>query len=96
MEAPGAPAITSPSNPLLKRIRGLRLRKHREKEGAFFVEGIQTVWQAARNGADIETIILAPELLRSDRVLCMVRERERQGNACRVGQPRSLCEHRRS
>jgi RNA methyltransferase, TrmH family len=79
METPRTAAITSPSNPLLKRIRGLRLRKHREKEGAFFVEGIQSVWQAARNGADIETIILAPELLRSDRASRMVREREKQG-----------------
>jgi RNA methyltransferase, TrmH family len=71
--------ITSSSNPLLKRVRRLRSRKHRQREGAFFVEGIQTVWQAVRNGADIEAIILAPDLLRSERALRMVLDRERQG-----------------
>jgi TrmH family RNA methyltransferase len=71
--------ITSPSNPSLKRIRKLRSRKHREQEGAFFVEGIQTVWQAVRNGADIETIVIAPDLLRSDRALRMVLEQQQRG-----------------
>lgn len=73
------PAITSASNPLLKRVRRLRARKHREREGVFFVEGIQSVWQAVRNRADIEAILLAPELLRSDRAVRMVREQEKQG-----------------
>jgi RNA methyltransferase, TrmH family len=71
--------ITSSSNPLLKRIRRLRSRKHRQREGVFFVEGIQTVWQAVRNRADIEAIVLAPDLLRSERALRMVLDRESQG-----------------
>ncbi|MDP9234049.1 MAG: RNA methyltransferase [Actinomycetota bacterium] len=74
--------ITSSSNPLLKRIRRLRLRKHREREGAFFVEGIQTVWQAVRNGADIEVIVHAPDLLRSERATRMVADQ--QGRGCEV------------
>ncbi len=36
--------ITSTANPLIKRIRALEQRKHREAEGAFFVEGIRPVW----------------------------------------------------
>jgi RNA methyltransferase, TrmH family len=78
--------ITSSSNPLLKRIRRLRSRKHRQREGVFFVEGIQTVWQAVRNGADIEAIVIAPTLLRSERALRMVLNQEKQGtNLIAVG-----------
>lgn len=81
MDASDVPMITSTSNPLLKRIRRLRSRKYREREGAFFVEGIQTVWQAVRNGADIEAIVIAPDLLRSDRAARMVLAQEKQGTS---------------
>jgi RNA methyltransferase, TrmH family len=78
--------ITSPSNPSVKRIRKLRSRKQRESEGVFFVEGIQTVWQAVRNGADIETIVIAPDLLKSDRASRMVATQEEKGTrVLRVG-----------
>ena len=59
------PTITSRSNPLVKRIRALEQRKHRDSEGAFFVEGIRPVWQAVEGRAPIETLIVAPELLTS-------------------------------
>ena len=55
--------ITSGANPVVKRIRLLADRKHRRREGAFVVEGIQPVWQAVEAGADIETLIVAPGLL---------------------------------
>lgn len=58
--------ITSSSNPLAKRIRALRRRKAREAEGAFFVDGIQGVWQALDHTAPIETLVVAPDLLTSD------------------------------
>ncbi len=73
--------LTSSSNPALKRIRKLRNRKHREDEGVFFVEGIQTVWQAVRNGAEIESIVIAPGLLKSDRASRMVLTQEKQGTS---------------
>lgn len=57
--------ISSPGNPLLKRIRKLRQRKHREAEGALFVEGIAPVWQAVEAGAEIEVVLTAPDLLTS-------------------------------
>jgi RNA methyltransferase, TrmH family len=79
VDEPVQTMITSSSNPLLKRIRRLRLRKHREREGAFFVEGIQTVWQAVRNGADIEVILHAPDLLRSERAARMVADQQGRG-----------------
>lgn len=64
--------ISSPSNPLLKRIRKLRQRKHRAAEGGLFVEGIAPVWAAIDAGAAVETIVVAPDLLTSDRALELV------------------------
>ncbi len=57
--------IESAANPLIKRIRALEQRKGREQAGAFFVEGIQAVWQAVDAGAAIETLVVAPDLLTS-------------------------------
>ncbi len=57
--------IESAANPLIKRIRALQERKGRAQEGAFFVEGIQPVWQAVDAGAAIETLVVAPDLLTS-------------------------------
>ena len=59
--------ISSPSNPLLKRIRKLRQRKHRVEQRALFVEGIAPVWQAVESGVDVEMVVTAPDLLTSER-----------------------------
>ena len=56
--------ITSAANPLIKRVRQLGDRRHRRSERAFVVRGIQPVWQAVEAGADIEVLIVAPDLLR--------------------------------
>lgn len=55
--------ISSAANPVSKRIRLLADRRHRRREGAFVVEGMQPVWQAVEAGADVETLVVAPELL---------------------------------
>jgi len=55
--------ISSAANPLVKRMRLLGDRKHRRREGAFVVEGIQPVWQAVEAGADVEVLVVAPDLL---------------------------------
>jgi len=82
--------IHSPANPLLKRIRKLRLRKYREQESAFFVEGIQSVWQAVRNGAEVEMILVAPGLLKSERALRMVRAQQESGTLVRDLSPEAF------
>jgi TrmH family RNA methyltransferase len=74
-----AELISSAANPLAKRVRALAERRHRRREGAFVVEGIQPVWQAVSAGAEIETLIVAPDLLRGSPALAMVEERERRG-----------------
>jgi RNA methyltransferase, TrmH family len=74
-----AEVISSAANPLMKRVRLLADRKHRRREGAFVVQGIQPVWQAVEAGADIETLIVAPDLLRPPAVTAMVALQEERG-----------------
>ncbi len=70
--------ISSAANPLIKRIRLLADRRHRHREGAFVVRGIQPVWQAVEAGADIEVLISAPDLLRGP-AASMLAEQEARG-----------------
>ena len=74
-----AEMISSTANPLVKRVRALGDRKHRRREGAFVVQGIQPVWQAVEAGADIEVLIVAPGLLRAGGALDMVVAQETAG-----------------
>ena len=59
-------AITSLQNPRIKAIRALSRRKRRQETGLFFAEGIRLVGEAVQTGADVETLVVATELLRSD------------------------------
>jgi TrmH family RNA methyltransferase len=72
--------ISSAANPVVKRMRLLGDRKHRRREGAFVVEGIQPVWQAVEAGADVEVLVVAPDLLGS-RAARMVADQEAAGTA---------------
>jgi len=58
--------LTSAQNPRIKAIRALSQRKKRQETGLFFAEGIRLAGEAVQTGADIETLVVAPELLRSD------------------------------
>jgi RNA methyltransferase, TrmH family len=71
--------ITSSANPVVKRMRLLADRRHRRREGAFVVQGIQPVWQAVEAGAAIETLIVAPGLLGRSPAGQMVAEQEAGG-----------------
>lgn len=57
--------ISSLNNPTIKHIRSLRQRKEREQSGLLFIEGIRLVVEAVQQGADIETLVIAPDLLTS-------------------------------
>jgi RNA methyltransferase, TrmH family len=74
-----AEVISSAANPLIKRVRLLAERRHRRREGAFVVQGIQPVWQAVEAGADIEALIVAPGLLRPAAARAMVARQEERG-----------------
>lgn len=71
--------ISSAANPLVKRVRALGDRRHRRREGAFVVEGIQPVWRAVEAGWPIETLLVAPDLLRDSAATGMVAEQEAAG-----------------
>lgn len=58
--------ITSFRNPLVKRIKKLRRKKYRQREGAFFIEGIRVVLSALEQEAPMETLVYAPDLLTSE------------------------------
>lgn len=71
--------ITSAGNPLVKRIRRLQQRRHRRAESATVVHGIQPVRQAHEAGIGIDTLVVAPELLRAESAQRFVDELERTG-----------------
>lgn len=67
-------SISSPSNPLIKRIRRLAQHKHRAEEKAFFVEGIAPTWEAIQaDPANVQVVVVAPELLTSESAQEMLR-----------------------
>ncbi len=71
--------LTSTQNPRVKAIRALSQRKKRQETGLFFAEGIRLVGEAVQTGADIETLLVAPERLRSDFGWDTVRRAEQDG-----------------
>ncbi|MFW5940769.1 MAG: TrmH family RNA methyltransferase [Chloroflexota bacterium] len=71
--------ITSHRNPLVKRIKKLHRKKHRQEEGAFFIEGIRVVLTALEQKAPVETIVYAPALLTSEVALAALSEQKAQG-----------------
>lgn len=75
------PLITGQHNPRVKLVRSLRLRKHREREGLYVVEGIRLVEEALAAGAPLDTLLYAPELLVSERARAIV---ERTSGAQRL------------
>lgn len=66
--------ITSSRNPRVKVLRSLRLRKYRQQEGRFLIEGIRVVEEALTCGAPVETLVYAPELLVSKRARALVEQ----------------------
>ena len=59
-------AITSFSNPLVKRIKRLNRRKNRNEEGLFFIEGLRVVISAIEAQTPMDTIVYCPALLKSE------------------------------
>ena len=73
--------ITSQSNARVKQICGLRNRHEREQTGLFFIEGIRIVGEAVQSGAQIETLVVAPALLKSQFAQETVQQVREQGIA---------------
>ena len=74
--------ISSQRNQHIKHIRNLRHRHERERSGLFFIEGIRIVTEAVQSGAEIETLVVAPDLLKSEFGRGIVQEQQDQGTPC--------------
>jgi TrmH family RNA methyltransferase len=55
--------ISHRHNAVIKRIRSLQTRAARERTGTFLIDGMRFVAQALQHHANIETLILCPDLL---------------------------------
>lgn len=51
--------VTSPANPLVKEIRGLHQKKHRDESGLFIAEGQKLVRDAVEAGWQIQMLVYA-------------------------------------
>jgi len=71
--------VTSLANSQIKAIRRLRNRKERQESGLFYLEGLRIVGEAIQQGAKIETLVVAPELLVSEFGQKLVEEQARRG-----------------
>jgi TrmH family RNA methyltransferase len=71
--------ITSTANERVKWLRKLQERKARQESSLFYIEGLRIVTEAVRQGAQIETLVVAPELLRSDFAQQLVHEQQSAG-----------------
>jgi TrmH family RNA methyltransferase len=74
--------ITSVTNPKIRDIRKLRVRKEREQQAVAFIEGIRIVADAANHPGIIETLIVAPELLSSTFARELVQQQSQAGISC--------------
>jgi TrmH family RNA methyltransferase len=59
------PLISSPGNPLIKKVRALRQKKVRTESGLFLVEGIHHVGEAVESGWEVQEILYASGVLTS-------------------------------
>ena len=64
--------ITSFRNSRVKFLRSLRMRKYRQREACFLIEGIRAVEEALACGAPMETLVYAPDLLVSERAKALI------------------------
>jgi TrmH family RNA methyltransferase len=73
--------ISSQTNLRVKQIRNLCHRQERERSGLFFIEGIRPVAEAIQMKAAIETLVIAPDLLRSQFGQEIVQTQREQGTS---------------
>ena len=60
--------ITSASNPLIKRLRGLERKKNRNETGLFLAEGARLIEQAMTQGWEIDTLIVSNSGITRDHI----------------------------
>ena len=71
--------ITAYSNPLVKRVRGLREKRHRREEGLFLAEGLRILTEAREAGRLPEYLFFAPDSAGHPLVRALIEAVEGQG-----------------
>src|SRR6202012_1451718 len=71
--------ITAFSNPLIKRVRSLREKRHRREEGLFLAEGLRILTEAREAGRIPEYLFFAKESARHPLVLTLSEADESSG-----------------
>ncbi len=69
--------ITSKSNSKIREIRLLKQAKHRERQGAYFIEGIRLVEEALKGNENIRVLFYSPRLeetTRGENILSLARK----------------------
>ncbi len=74
--------ISSFSNSKIKEIRSLRQRKERSQTGLAFIEGIRIAADAIRHPGTVQTLVVAPELLKSSFARELVQAQKKDGTPC--------------
>ena len=71
--------ITSASNPLIKRLRGLERKKNRNETGLFLAEGARLIEQAMSRGWQIDTLVVSNTGADRDYVQALCRDAKKTG-----------------
>ncbi|WP_313534612.1 RNA methyltransferase [Sphingomonas sp.] len=71
--------ITAYSNPLIKRMRNLRDKRHRREEGLFLAEGLRILTEAREAGRIPDYLFYTAETARHPLVVALVTATEAQG-----------------
>ena len=71
--------ITAFSNPLVKRVRNLRDKRHRREEGLFLAEGLRILTEAREAGRLPEYLFFARDMANHLLVGTLVRDTEAAG-----------------
>jgi TrmH family RNA methyltransferase len=75
--------ISSHANPLIKQIKKLRQKKHRQEEGLFFAEGLRVVLTALEQPEiKVACVVYAPDLLTSEVATQKIQEATGRGIRC--------------
>src|SRR5689334_3721042 len=74
--------ISSLQNTQVKQIRALSRRGERERTGLFFVESPRAVIEAIQLHVPLDTLVIAPALLKNCRMRTLAQAQQRAGARC--------------
>lgn len=79
--------LTSSKNSIVKKLRSLHQRKIRVETGLFLVEGIHHVGAAIEADWDVDTLLYAPDLLKSEYARDLILASVKKGIFCQSASP---------